>query len=42
MREGRITAEMTGEHINEEEIMFSAAGVKDMNQTTKEETSEIL
>jgi ribose transport system ATP-binding protein len=42
MREGRITGEMTGEHINEEEIMFSAAGVKDMNQTTKEETSEIL
>jgi ribose transport system ATP-binding protein len=28
MREGRITGEMEGEHINEEEIMFHAAGVK--------------
>ena len=28
MREGRIKAEMTGDHINEEEIMFYAAGVK--------------
>jgi len=28
MREGRITGEMEGSHINEEEIMFSAAGVK--------------
>ena len=27
MREGRITGEMEGRHINEEEIMFSAAGV---------------
>jgi ribose transport system ATP-binding protein len=27
MREGRITGEMEGDHINEEEIMFSAAGV---------------
>lgn len=28
MREGRITGEMEGTHINEEEIMFCAAGVK--------------
>jgi ribose transport system ATP-binding protein len=28
MREGRIKAEMEGDHINEEEIMFYAAGVK--------------
>jgi ribose transport system ATP-binding protein len=28
MREGKITGEMTGSHINEEEIMFYAAGVK--------------
>jgi len=28
MREGRITGEMEGKHINEEEIMFSAAGVQ--------------
>jgi ribose transport system ATP-binding protein len=28
MREGRIAGEMEGSHINEEEIMFSAAGVK--------------
>ena len=28
MREGRITGEMEGGHINEEEIMFYAAGVK--------------
>ena len=41
MREGRIAGEMEGEHINEEEIMFSAAGVKDMNQTEKESTREI-
>jgi len=28
MREGEITGEMEGEHINEEEIMFCAAGVR--------------
>jgi ribose transport system ATP-binding protein len=28
MREGRITGEMEGRHINEQEIMFCAAGVK--------------
>ena len=28
MREGKITGEMTGDHINEEEIMYYAAGVK--------------
>ncbi len=28
MREGKITGEMEGEHINEEEIMFCAAGVR--------------
>ncbi len=28
MREGRITSEVSGEHINEEEIMYFAAGLK--------------
>jgi ribose transport system ATP-binding protein len=28
MREGKITGEMAGDHINEEEIMYYAAGVK--------------
>ncbi len=28
MREGRITSEVSGEHINEEEIMYYAAGLK--------------
>ena len=41
MREGRITGEMEGDHINEEEIMFSAAGVRDINQRNKEGSSEI-
>ena len=41
MREGRITGEMVGDHINEEEIMFSAAGVRDINQRNKEGSSEI-
>ena len=41
MREGRITVEMEGDHINEEEIMFSAAGVRDINQRKKEGSSEI-
>ena len=41
MREGKITGEMEGEHINEEEIMFSAAGVRDINQRKKEGSSEI-
>jgi ribose transport system ATP-binding protein len=41
MREGRITGEMVGDHINEEEIMFSAAGVRDINQSNKEGSSEI-
>ena len=30
LREGKITGELTGEHINEEEIMFYATGVKVM------------
>jgi ribose transport system ATP-binding protein len=41
MREGRISGEMEGGHINEEEIMFSAAGVRDINQRNKEGSSEI-
>ena len=32
LREGKITGELTGEHINEEEIMFYATGVKVMEQ----------
>lgn len=39
MREGRITGEMEGEHINEEEIMFSAAGVGD-NKLKPQELAE--
>jgi len=31
MREGQITGEMEGSHLNEEEIMFYAAGVKNKN-----------
>ncbi len=42
MRDGKITGEMAGEHINEEEIMFCAAGVNDMNQKEKEQASEKL
>lgn len=32
LREGKIAGELTGEHINEEEIMFYATGVKMMEQ----------
>lgn len=32
LREGKIAGELTGEHINEEEIMFYATGVKVMEQ----------
>lgn len=32
LREGKVTGELTGEHINEEEIMFYATGVKVMEQ----------
>ena len=32
LREGKVTGELTGEHINEEEIMFYATGVKVMEE----------
>lgn len=35
MREGKIVGEMQGDRINEEEIMFSAAGVKHNNNSEK-------
>ena len=40
MREGRVTGEMEGEHINEEEIMFGAAGVDDNNLKSQELAGE--
>ena len=36
MRDGKIAGEMEGDRINEEEIMFSAAGVRQTNQQEKD------